>query len=109
MGRRKGIVGTAELARQRQHVETLYTDHHGWLQGWLRRRLGDACNAADLAQDTFVRLIVRPRSLHFDSGSQARAYLSTIARGLVIDHWRRRELEQAWLSRAFQISPPMAL
>ncbi|MDU5679729.1 sigma factor, partial [Pseudomonas aeruginosa] len=34
-------------------VSHLYQDHHGWLQGWLRRRLGCAENAADLAQDTF--------------------------------------------------------
>ncbi|MDD3484875.1 sigma factor, partial [Azovibrio restrictus] len=33
----------------------LYRDHHGWLQGWLRRRLGNAHEAADLAQDTFLR------------------------------------------------------
>ncbi|WP_049298462.1 sigma factor, partial [Pseudomonas aeruginosa] len=36
-------------------VSHLYQDHHGWLQGWLRRRLGCAENAADLAQDTFAR------------------------------------------------------
>ncbi len=32
---------------------TLYTDHHGWLQGWLRKKLGDVHQAADLAHDTF--------------------------------------------------------
>lgn len=26
-----------------------------------------------------------------------RSYLATIARGLCIDHWRRRQLEKAWL------------
>ncbi len=26
-----------------------------------------------------------------------RSYLATIARGLCIDHWRRRQLERAWL------------
>lgn len=40
-----------------QQVERLYTDHHGWLQGWLRRKLGDGCVAADLAQDTFISVI----------------------------------------------------
>ncbi|MDF0678076.1 MAG: hypothetical protein P0107_03095 [Nitrosomonas sp.] len=28
---------------------------------------------------------------------EPRAYLFSIARGLVVDHWRRRELEQVWL------------
>ena len=38
-------------------VKDLYCDHHGWLKGWLRQRLGNSCDAADLAQDTFVRVI----------------------------------------------------
>jgi RNA polymerase sigma factor (sigma-70 family) len=76
-------------------IAALYTDHHGWLQSWLRRRLGNACDAADLANDAFVRLLTRPRS--FDSHEGARAYLSTMARGLCVDLWRRREIEQAWL------------
>ncbi|MBV8624203.1 MAG: RNA polymerase subunit sigma, partial [Herbaspirillum sp.] len=35
-------------------IEALYCDHHSWLQGWLRRRLGNSEQAADLAQDTFL-------------------------------------------------------
>lgn len=79
-----------------QPVETLYADHHGWLQSLLRRRLGNAFDAADLAHDAFVRLLGKPRS--FDSFEGARAYLSTMARGLCVDLWRRREIEQAWLA-----------
>ena len=94
IGRKKGILGSAEFTPQQQ-VEHLYTDHHGWLQGWLRRRLGDATDAADLAHDTFVRLIARPRC--FDSGREVRGYLRTVANGLCIDLWRHREIERAWL------------
>ena len=79
-----------------QPVETLYADHHGWLQSLLRRRLGNAFDAADLAHDAFVCLLTKPRS--FDSFDGARAYLSTVARGLCVDLWRRREIEQAWLA-----------
>lgn len=75
-------------------VETLYADHHGWLQGWLRRQLGNSFEAADLAHDVFVRLLRRPVAV---DTREPRAYLSTIARGLLVDHWRRRELERAWL------------
>lgn len=35
----------------------LYLDHHGWLHGWLRRRLDCTDTAADLAHDTFLRLL----------------------------------------------------
>lgn len=74
-------------------VEALYTDHHGWLHRWLGRKLGCAHRAADLAQDTFVRVLTsrRPNNLR-----APRAYLTTIARNLLADHWRRLELERAY-------------
>ncbi|MFT3813043.1 MAG: sigma-70 family RNA polymerase sigma factor [Acidovorax sp.] len=79
-------------------VHVLYRDHHGWLRGWLRKRLGNACDAADLAQDTFVRVLTRERSqgapqeLH-----NPRAFLGTIAHGLMVNLLRRRDLEAAYL------------
>lgn len=75
--------------------QRLYEDHHGWLNSWLRRRLHDASDAADLAQDAFLRLLKTPR--HFDTAPQARVYLRSMANGLCIDLWRRRQIEQAWL------------
>ena len=78
-----------------QSVAELYRDHHDWLHGLLRRRLGCSETAADLAHDAFVRLLARPPSL---AGYRAaRAYLGSVARGLCIDLWRRREIEQAYL------------
>ncbi|MDY0978288.1 sigma-70 family RNA polymerase sigma factor [Massilia sp. CFBP9012] len=77
-------------------LSTLYADHHGWLQAWLRRKLGCGFTAEDLAHDTFLRLLVRPRAL--DGERNPRAYLTTIAKGLVIDHWRREDIERAWLA-----------
>jgi RNA polymerase sigma-70 factor (ECF subfamily) len=84
-------------------IEGLYLDHHSWLQGWLRRRLGNAADAADLAQDAFVRLLARP--LRFETPPQARVYLRTTAERLCIDLWRRRAIEQAWLD-ALAARPP---
>lgn len=84
---------TVECELQRE-AEDLYRGHHGWLQGWLRRKLGDAMEAADIAQDVFIRVLTRQQPVR---PHEPRAYLSTIARGLVIDHWRRRALERAWL------------
>lgn len=77
-----------------QNVATLYADHHGWLQTWLSRKLGDSFEAADLAHDTFLRVLRRGLSEGLQS---PRAYLTVIAGGLVNDHWRRRALEKAWL------------
>jgi RNA polymerase sigma-70 factor (ECF subfamily) len=75
-------------------VHTLYSDHHSWLNTWLRSQLGNAADAADLAQDTFVRLLQRRDQLQLHT---PRAFLRTVARGLVIDHWRREELHRAYL------------
>lgn len=75
-------------------LEVLYGTHRGWLHGWLRRSLGCSQQAADLAQDTFVRLLVRNQPI---SDRAPKALLTRIARGLVIDHWRRDALERAYL------------
>ncbi|MGE8166597.1 sigma-70 family RNA polymerase sigma factor [Pseudomonas putida] len=76
-------------------IHSLYQSHSRWLLGFLQRRLGNRPDAADLVQDTFVRILGRPRQ--FDGQAGERSYLATIARGLCIDHWRRQKLEQAWL------------
>lgn len=51
-------MASTEYALQ-QSIEGLYTDHYGWLKAWLRRRLDNSFDAADLAHDTFFRLLVR--------------------------------------------------
>ncbi|WP_417578694.1 sigma-70 family RNA polymerase sigma factor [Nitrincola sp.] len=78
-------------------VKYIYADHHGWLKTWLFHRLGNSADAADLTQDIFVRLILRPASRGFSSTAETRAYLRRMASGMCVDLWRRRSLEQAWL------------
>ncbi|MFV0456580.1 MAG: sigma-70 family RNA polymerase sigma factor [Pseudomonas sp.] len=75
-------------------LDALYRAHHGWLRGWLRQRLNNSADAADLAQDTFVRVLLARSAANL---REPRHYLTTIARGLVIDLYRRRSLEQAYL------------
>lgn len=77
-----------------QGLHTLYVDHHRWLHGWLRSRLDNAADAADLVQDTFIRLLHRRDRIELQA---PRAFLRTVAKGLVIDHWRREEIERAYL------------
>ncbi|SDV02021.1 RNA polymerase sigma-70 factor, ECF subfamily [Pseudomonas vancouverensis] len=78
----------------RSAIHELYCDHHSWLQRWLRKRLGNAFDAADLTQDTFVRVIKARNALEI---REPRPYLSMIAKGLLIDLFRRRSLEQSYL------------
>ena len=83
-------------------VQSLYSNHHGWLKGWLRARLGNSADAADVAQDTFMRLLQRTGQLELQT---PRAFLRTIARGLVIDLWRREELHRAYLESVALLPP----
>ncbi len=87
-------------------VHVLYRDHHGWLVGWLRRKLGGSDHAMDLAQDTFVRVLRRRHQAAAPTLNEPRAYLTKIAHALVVDHWRRGDLERAWLQALAAIPAP---
>ncbi|MFC0710849.1 sigma-70 family RNA polymerase sigma factor [Azorhizophilus paspali] len=87
-----------------QDLERLYLDHHGWLQNWLRRRLGEAADAEDLAQDTFVRVMRNRTALR--ELRQPLAYLATIANGLLVNRWRRQAVERAY-TEALAARPEM--
>jgi len=76
-------------------IGELYGAHQGWLHAWLRRRTGCSATAADLAQDTFLRLLHRPQKTA--NVRSPRALLTTVARGLLVNHWRRLEVERAYL------------
>lgn len=93
-------------------LPTLYRAHGSWLQAWLRRRLGNAWDAADLTQDTFVRLLAAPPTTpERQRGWQLqepRAYLTVIARRLMVSLLRRRSLEQAWLQTLASLPAPQA-
>lgn len=75
-------------------VAELYADHHRWLHAWLRRKLGCTHRAADLAHDTFLRLLKHDAlpEIH-----EPRAYLTTIAKGVLVNWYQRQALEQAYL------------
>ena len=75
-------------------VERIYVQHHSWLYGWLKGKLHDACDAADVAHDTFVRIL---GSRDASQIREPKDYLVTVARGLVIDRYRRRAIEVAYL------------
>lgn len=87
-------------------IERLYVDHHGWLLGWLRRRLGDAFLAADLSHDTFVRVLAKDE---LPAIREPGALLTTIANGLVLNWRRHQRIEQAFLETLALLPEPLAL
>jgi RNA polymerase sigma-70 factor (ECF subfamily) len=95
-----------------QGVAALYGAHHGWLVNWLRGRLGCSHQAADMAQDTFMRVLLAERKAPVASELvEPRHFLVTIAKRVMIDSFRRTSVEQAYLQvlaeqpERFVISP----
>lgn len=89
-------------------VQALYLQHHGWLVARLRRKLGCAWDAADLAQSTFVRLLTARGAPPLAQVAEPRAYLTTIAQRLLSNHLRRRQIERAYLDALALLPEPTA-
>lgn len=77
-----------------ESIGSLYAEHHCWLQALLHRKLGCPHKAEDLTQDTFLKVLLSQASAAL---REPRAFLTTVAHGLVVSHWRRLELERAYL------------
>ncbi|HKS13202.1 MAG TPA: sigma-70 family RNA polymerase sigma factor [Pseudomonas sp.] len=86
-------------------VEGLYHAHHNWLTQWLRRRLGCPHSAADLAQDTFVRLLQLREAPQL---IEPRAFITTVAKRVMCNHFRRQELERAYLQALASVPEDLA-
>lgn len=75
-------------------VEVMYVEHHGWLRNWLGKKMGNVADAADIAHDTYLRVLASGSAF---PAHQSRRFLTQIANGLVIDLYRRRKIEAAYL------------
>lgn len=84
-------------------IESLYVGHHQWLRRWLLGKLGDRHCAEDLAHDTFMRLLNRDEAL---VPQEPRALLTTIATRVLSNHWRRKQIEAAWLETLAALPVP---
>lgn len=100
-------------------VAELYTDHHSWLSSWLDRRLGNKAEAADLAHDTFERVLIAQRKPSIVRASDAdgdgaaplrepRPYLATVAKHILINYLRRLSLERAFVDALAMLPEPQS-
>jgi RNA polymerase sigma-70 factor (ECF subfamily) len=71
----------------------VYRGNQAWLKGWLHSKLGCSYRAADLLHDTFMRLLVREEIIQV---KEPKAFLTTVAKRVLIDYWRREQIEQAY-------------
>jgi RNA polymerase sigma-70 factor, ECF subfamily len=66
----------------------LFERHRGALRSYLRLATGSADLADELSQDVYLRVITRGAT--YQPRGRDRAWLFSIARHLVVDHFRRR-------------------
>ncbi|WP_321867300.1 sigma-70 family RNA polymerase sigma factor [Paraburkholderia tropica] len=78
---------------------------YGWLTGCMHRLVGSSSDAEDLAASAFTELAAHP---DVSAIRQPRALLTTIARRLTFEHWRRRDIERAYLARLALAPEPVA-
>ena len=97
-------ISSANHLNHLRAIEALYSGHHGWLYATLKRKLGNAMDAADLAQDTFTRILASQVTVI----DQPRAYLSCVAKGILVNWYQRKALERAYLSALAQLPEPQA-
>lgn len=72
----------------------LYQHHYDWINAWLRKKLGCHSLASDLAQDTFLHILTKN---NIDQIREKRAFVTTVAHGLMVNHLRRKAIEQAYI------------
>lgn len=82
-------------AAQDRSLTQFYEAHNDWLQGWLRKRIGCSHDAADLSQDTFIQIVSARNVAQIE---EPRAFLVTLARRVIYNFWRRRDVERAYLA-----------
>ncbi|WP_082302916.1 sigma-70 family RNA polymerase sigma factor [Photorhabdus laumondii] len=87
-----------------QQIQWMYVHNHDWLFRWLKHRLNCDETAADLTQDTFVKLLRSPLPQQLN---EPRAYIVTIAKGLMVNWYRRSSLEQSYLDLLVSLPEPL--
>ena len=90
-------------------ISELYADHQGWLKLWLLRYVNCSEAAADLAQDTFIRVMQRQRKEADFTIHYPHTYLRTVANGLLVDYFRRRNVEQAYIEALKQLPAEVSI
>lgn len=77
----------------------LYVGNYPWLLTWLSKKITCPFDAADLAQDTFIKIA---HSGNAGAIKTPRAFLTTTATHLMIDLVRKRNIERKYLETLYQ-------
>jgi RNA polymerase sigma factor (sigma-70 family) len=97
----------AHILRNR-FIGNEFRQSYGWLTTNVQRLVGSRNDAEDLASSAFTELA---EIKDHTAIRQPRAFLTTIARRLTFEFWRRRDMERAYLdelARAAEAQAPSA-
>lgn len=76
-------------------VEEIYITNQAWLKTWLKSKIrNNNDEISDITHDVFIRVLGSGQAQRIQ---EPKNYLSKIAKGLVIDRFRRRAIEQAYI------------
>lgn len=68
-------------------IDTIYRQYGGYIYGYIYGMVQNKAEAEDLLQDTFLKVM----KSETDKIENMKAWLITVARNTVYDHWRREE------------------
>lgn len=87
-------------------ADALFRQHHAWLRSRLKRHVSSHSDADDVASETFLQL-----TEHGDRAPirEPRAFLSTLAKRILIKLWQRQDLEKAYLDTLRHMPEAVAL
>jgi RNA polymerase sigma factor (sigma-70 family) len=80
---------------EQQQTEQFYKNNYQWLYNWLSRHLRHQHNLEDILQDTFLKIFINPKQIA--SIRDARPFLATTAKNIIISQARRKKIEQQYL------------
>ena len=80
-------------------IGQMFKSDYSWLCTRVSRAMGCAHGAQDIASETFLRVLALPDPSQI---REPRALLTTIARRLMYEGWRRQDLERAYLEALAQ-------
>jgi RNA polymerase sigma-70 factor (ECF subfamily) len=88
------VSGEEENEVKRAFIDGLVASHGASLERFLQRKLESSADAAELAQEAYLRLY---RLEHPEQLDNARAFLFQVAANLAVDQLRRRSLHYRFL------------
>ncbi|KAA8735665.1 sigma-70 family RNA polymerase sigma factor [Acinetobacter qingfengensis] len=84
----------AHLTQKNQWFNQMYIAHHGTLLNWFKQKLQHQHQAEDLSHEVFYRILKHEQ---FQKIQEPKAWLLGIAKHVVIDFWRKQQIERLYL------------